>query len=488
MEDNVVIEELGEGGFTRRELVKRTAAAGVGLSALGGLTVEAASAKSGGLDVVRWVSPRGTLEVMDDYNLVVPIKLGYFRRLGIDAKLNGGQGANEMQLIAAKQLDMGYASPGVMTAAIDAGVPVISVWEQFYEQVLDFVLPGDSKITHPRQLKGKTISLFTIGWKPIVDPMLGEVGVDPKTVKYREFGPQWVQAVALKLVDAGLAWEGLRAQLQGMAGVFGSGFSLKFLVGREWGSKQPSNSYQVRRADLDDAKKRDIYTRFLAGVVQGFEFARVNPRAAAQITYEQYPGLQKLVAPQVALDSMLQLASIYHAGRRKPPNLYGWHPTDPWQQYLDFIFKSGQTKKHLTLDDVLTNDLVKGANAKADKARARRDGKAYKLNEAFKRTAVPKGTLLSRKKERRRPAPAGRLLPEGRRAWTTRSRGTRTRTTRTASTRRSRGSPTRATGTWSSRQCPAGRSTSTSTRRLPRCAAPLSGTASRRSASAGTRT
>ena len=130
---------------------------------------------------------------------------------------------------------MGYASPGVLTAAIDAGVPVISIWAQIPGQVFDFVLPANSKITHPRQLKGKTIAIHNAGWIPIVNPMLAEVGVDPKTVKYREFGPQWNQAVALKLVDAGLSWEGLRAQLNGMGAIFGSGFNFKFLIGYEVG-------------------------------------------------------------------------------------------------------------------------------------------------------------------------------------------------------------------------------------------------------------
>lgn len=394
MEEKVILEQFDENGFTRTELLKRAAVAGVGLSALGGLAAETASARSGALDTVRWVSPRATLEVMDDYNLLIPIKLGYFRRLGINAKLNAGPGAGEMQLIAANQMDMGYASPGVYTAALDAGVPVYSIWEQYPAQVFDFVLHADSKITHPRQLKGKTISLFTIGWKPIVDPMLAEVGVDPKTVKYREFGPQWNQAVALKLVDAGLSWEGLRAQLLGMAGVFGTGFTFKFLIGTQWGSKGPSNSYQVRKADLDDPKRRDIYTRFLAGVVMGFEFARVNPRAAAQITYEQYPGLQRLISPQIALDSFMQLASGYHTSRRLPPHLYGYHYPAAWTKYLNSIAKLGQTKRKFALDEAVTNDLVAPANAKADKARARRDAKAFRVNQSFKRTTIPKGLPL----------------------------------------------------------------------------------------------
>jgi NitT/TauT family transport system substrate-binding protein len=402
MEDSPFVKGSGQEGISRREVLKRGVVAGVGMTALAGLGVEAAGAqrvRAAGVrrsvaDTVRWVSPRATLDVMDDYNLLIPLKLGYFKSLGITAKLSPGDGSGNLAQIAANQLDMGYASPGVLTAAIDAGVPVTSVWSQIPGQVFDFVLPADSKITHPRQLKGKTIAIHNIGWKPIVDPMLAEVGVDPKSVKYKEFGGQWNQAVALKLADAGLSWEGLRAQLNGMGAIFGSGFSFKFLVGSKWGSKLPSNSYQVRTADLDDAAKRDIYTRFLAGSVMGFEFARVNPRAAAQLTYGEYPGLQKVISPQVALDSLLELAAGYHASRRLAPHLYGYHYPASWDKYLGFISKFGQTKTRLPLGDVMTNDLVKAANAKADKGRARRDAAKFKLNPSFKSTTVAKGTLL----------------------------------------------------------------------------------------------
>jgi NitT/TauT family transport system substrate-binding protein len=220
--------------------------------------------------------------------------------------------------------------------------------------------------------------------------MLAEVGVDPKTVKYREFGPQWVQAVSLGLADAGLAWEGLRAQIQGITG-FGLSGDLKFLVGSEWGSKGPSNSYQVRKADLDDPAKVDAYTRFLAGAVMGFEFARVNPRAAAQITYERYPSLQSAITPQVALVSMMQLGSGYGTSRRLPPHLYGYHYPAFWTRYLNAVAKLGQTKTKFAVADVLTNDLVAPANAKANKAQARADAKRFKLSAAFKRTVIPKG-------------------------------------------------------------------------------------------------
>ena len=370
MDETPFSEELGKEAFSRGGLLKRGAVAGIGMSALAGLSVETAGAsraRRSAVDTVRWVSPRGTLEVMDDYNLLVPTRMGYYKTLNINAKLNPGDFSGSLPLIAAGQYDMGYASPGVLTSSLDAGVPVLSIWEQYPAQVFDFVLSAKSKITSPRQLKGKTIAVSTIGWKSIADPMLAEVGVNPKTVKYREFGPQWVQAVSLGLADAGLAWEGLRAQLLGL-GYFGSGTGdLKFLIGSQWGSKGPSNSYQVRRDDLNDSHKVDTYTRFLAGSVMGFEFARANPRAAAQIVYEQYPGMQKVISPQVAVDSLMQLASGYDTSRRLPPHLYGYHSPAAWTRYLNIVAKLGQTKKHLSLADVLTNDLVKPANLKAER-------------------------------------------------------------------------------------------------------------------------
>ena len=395
MEDR--INEVLASETTRADFLKRAAAAGIGLSVLSGLEAASGLAADTATQTVRWISPRGTLDVMDDFDLWVPIKMGYFSKLGINAKLIGGPSTDALactKFVAQNQADMGYPSPGVLTSSVEASIPVISIWEQYPAQVFDFVLNGKSKITHPRQLRGKTIALFTDGWTSIVNPMLAEVGISPKSVKYRTFGPQWVQAVALGQADAGLVWEGLRAQLVGQSATFGSAFQLKFLVGSQWGSKGPSNTYVVRTSDMQDSAKKDLYTRLLQGSVMGSEFAKANPRAAAQITYGARPVLQKLISPQVALESMMQLASGYSVFHRRPPHLYGWHDPTSWNRYLDAIAKLGQTKSRLKINDVLTNELVRAANQKADVARARRDARAYKLNEFFRTTTVPKGYPL----------------------------------------------------------------------------------------------
>ena len=67
MDEEILVEELDQKGFTRRDLLKRTAGVGVGLSALGMFEVQSASGAAE-LTKVKWISPRGTLDVMDDFN------------------------------------------------------------------------------------------------------------------------------------------------------------------------------------------------------------------------------------------------------------------------------------------------------------------------------------------------------------------------------------------------------------------------------------
>ncbi len=402
--DDRTLELAFEGRIDRRQLLKRTAGAGIGLGAFGTLLAacggddddDAAATGAGtgtGAAVeratVRWISPRGSLDVMDDYNLWVPIEQGYFDELGLDVELIAGPGGNataSATFVAEDQADVGYPSPGVLTSSIDSGVPVKSAWEMISGQVFNFSLPEDSDITDVKQLAGKTMSVLTSGWKVIVDPILVEVGVDPESIRYVESGAQWNQVVSQGRADAGLAWEGLRAQLAGQ------GLKLKYLLGSDF-SEGPSNSYVVRAADLEDDNLKDVYARFFKGVVMGMTFAKENPQAAAQITYRKLPDLAATLEPQLALESMIELATAYGTTEREG-NGFGYHPEEAWENYIRNIAELGQIKKVLPLEDVITNEFVEPANRDADTDRARSDAEGFELDDDFAKTTVPSGTNI----------------------------------------------------------------------------------------------
>src|SRR5437762_605767 len=175
------IEEALARELTRADFIKRAAAAGVGLSLL---PVANAFAADTATQTVRWISPRGTLDVMDDFNLWVPIKMGYYSKLGVNVKMLAGPLGDALaatKFVAQNQADVGYPSPGILTASIDSGVPVKSIWDMISGQVFDFALPTNSTIKSVADLKGKKIALGSAGWSTIVDPILVGAGVDPKS-------------------------------------------------------------------------------------------------------------------------------------------------------------------------------------------------------------------------------------------------------------------------------------------------------------------
>lgn len=382
-----VVEELFEERLSRREAMERAAQITAGLSLGPMLIATSASAKAAPankVDLVRWISPRGTLDVMDDYELWVAANQGFFRHHNLQVQLIPGPISDALattKFVGQHKADMGYPSPGVLTSSIDGGIPVIGAFEMMDGQTFDFALPLNSPITSPKQLAGKTISLGSAGWSVIVDPILVEIGVNPKSVKYVNAGAQWSEVVAQGKVDAGLSWEGLRAQL------LGQGLKLKFLVGTTF-SKFPSNSYAIRKADLASAQMRSVYLRFFRAMVEGFEFTRANPRAAAQITYDARPALAKTLSPQLALDSMVQLGSLYGLSHRRGHG-WGWHDPAGWRSYLQTIHKLGQTKSLLTPSQVFTNQFVGPANSGARIGLAHRQAHNFKLNSQFGHTKVP---------------------------------------------------------------------------------------------------
>lgn len=329
-----------------------------------------------------WVSPRGTLEVMDDFNLWVPLEMGYFEDLGIDVELQPGplEALAVTRLIATNQADIGYPSPGVFLASLDAGMDLVMPWEMMVNQVFNFAVAPDSEIMNLADLEGKTIALGTEGWSVIVDPILVEAGVDPASVTYLNAGNQWARAVETGDADAALAWQGLAAQWASQ------GRDLRFVLGREF-SNQPSNGYAIRRADLEDEAKRDLWTRFFKGMAMGFEFARCNPRAAAQITYLQFPGLQEQMEPQLAMDSLLELAEVYY-GSYEMGEGYGWSDVDAWQNYIDTTKELGQIQNTYAAGDIVTNELIAAAND-FDAAAVCAEAQAYELNDTWQQVEAP---------------------------------------------------------------------------------------------------
>lgn len=385
-----VISDLTGGRTSRRQFVQRAAALGLSVPVLSVATSGLLSASAQAKNEVVWLSPRGTLEVLDDYPYWVAKKMGYFGDLKTQMLPAIIEATSSSKAVAEKKADMSYVSPGVFSLGVEAGIDLVSVWEMGAYDVFNIALQKGNPlgVKTLKDLEGKTVALGDAGWSGIVDPMIAQAGGDPGKVKYVAAGPTWGQTLQAGQADAALSWEGLRAQW--LAG----GLEFDYILGKDW-SKFPANSFQIRRSDFEDATLKDLYTNYLKGWAMGLEFGQQNPRAATQITMESEPiakALQDTFKDKgIAVESMWQLATVYRGDwASRDGGKWGWHSMESWQTFLDVIKKIGQLTKDIKAADIVKNDYTVGGNA-FDKAKVKADADAFALSAEFKAVAVPKG-------------------------------------------------------------------------------------------------
>ncbi len=386
-----LIVELTSSRTSRRQFMQRAAALGLTIPAVSMASrgILSATAQEG-RNTVKWLSPRGTLEVLDDYPYWVAVQYGYFGDLEVSIDPAILEATSSAKVVADGGGDMSYVSPGVFSLGVEAGIDLVSIWEMGAYDVFDIALPKGNPggITTLKDLEGKNVVVGDLGWSGIVDPMVAQAGGDPSKVKYQAAGSGWAQALAEGQADAALSWAGLRAQW--LAG----GLDFDYIIGKSW-SKFPANSFQIRRSDHEDASLTELYTTYLRGWAMGLEFGHQNPRAATQITMEAEPIAAALQATfpdkNIAVQSMWQLADIFRGDfPNRDGGKWGWHSMESWELFLKTITDIGQLTKDIKAEDIIFNDHVAGAN-EFDKAKVKADADAFVLSEEFAAVEVPAG-------------------------------------------------------------------------------------------------
>ena len=366
-------------GMSRRYFLQVTGAGAVTAAALGtsGLL---SKAQAEPYEKFTWISPRGTLEVLDDYPYWAAKKMGYFGDINTDMQPGPSDGTATVKFVDVGQADMGFPSPGVFSFAIENGMKLVSVFHMGARDTFSIAFRKGEGTKNLKHLEGKTMLLGSAAWQAIADPMLAAQGVDITKVNYVEAGwPTWGTALASGQGDCALSWEGLRAEW------IATGLEFDYWLGVQ-NSKLPANTFVVRAADLEDPDRKAFLEQYLRGWAMGLEFGYQNPRAAVEAVFEQFPAFANNTGPELGTTSILQQINVFRGDMDKREG-WGWHDMSSWQAFFDQIHKIGQIKQPVKAEDVCTNGLIKAAND-FDHAKVKADADAYQLSEPFAKLDV----------------------------------------------------------------------------------------------------
>ena len=108
-----------------------------------------------------WISPRGTIEVMDDYAIWVAKEMGYFGDLNVELELQPGPpgGTAVVQFVSVGQADMGFPAPGILGNSIENNMGLVSIFGTGYLDLFNIAFRKGEGMTDLKGLEGKQFFL-----------------------------------------------------------------------------------------------------------------------------------------------------------------------------------------------------------------------------------------------------------------------------------------------------------------------------------------
>lgn len=232
-------------------------------------------------------------------------KLGYYKDAGIDLTIEEGKGsATTAQLVATGQTDVGFADAPAAMQIRSKGAPVKIVAPILQTNGFAIISIEGSGISAPKDLLGKRLAVQPgTAQTTLLDAILLENKIDKTKLDIVNIDPAaLVGALLEKKVDAILAG----ADFQSVQ-MRDRGFKVNDIFYRDVGVPTVGLSIVVR----DDRLKEnaDLYRKFIAASLKGWDEARRNPDAASAAVIEQFPSATKdQILKQLKVDLMLLCA------------------------------------------------------------------------------------------------------------------------------------------------------------------------------------
>jgi NitT/TauT family transport system substrate-binding protein len=293
----------------------------------------------------------------------IPLTLGYWTAEGADIEVTSVEGSTAgLQQLAAGNIQFTTVGPEVAIMAREKGVKVKSFYVVNSVTIFRVVVPRDSAIQTPADLKGKTIgvSALTSGAVPVARAIVSAGGLNPdRDVKWLTVGVGAPAALAVKQksVDAMALWGDFQAGLENQGLQFRE-ISAPFM-------KDLLGQIVIARDDYL-AEHPDVAIAFARGLAKATVFGLANPEAAVRIHWKMYPQTK----PQGMEDARAMQESIHVFKARfetqrvdnRDDKRFGASSAAQWNRLKAIYKEQGLIQGTVDVNEAFTNSLIDEIN------------------------------------------------------------------------------------------------------------------------------
>ncbi len=257
----------------------------------------------------------------------VAMQKGYYRAQCIDLSLLPySANVSSDVLVSSGQAAVGISSTESIVADSAVGQPVVSIAAIVQHNTSALVTLASSGLNRPRDLDGKTYGGFGAPYESAVVSAMIRADGGKGTFQNVTLNTDTMQALETKQIDFAWVyqgWEVIQAQR--------AGFKLNILSVTKYGIPDYYTPNFITSPREMQQHSR-LLSQFMAATVQGYDYARKNAHAAAQILIDAAPK-GTFPDPGLVFASQDYLSAHYaDAGRT-----WGWQDAAAWHGYPGFM-------------------------------------------------------------------------------------------------------------------------------------------------------
>ncbi|SON53920.1 taurine-binding periplasmic protein [Hartmannibacter diazotrophicus] len=203
---------------------------------------------------------------------------GFFEEAGLDVKLiPGGQGIDQIQMVASGIAQIGMADASSAMAAIDKGAPLMIIAAEYQTSPQAMTCRKDSGITEPSMLKGKKLAIKQNA-QVVADFFLAKNNLSRSDMETTAIGTSDIAQIIAGKVDCMFTTFAFNEPYL----IEQAGVPVNVMPVGDWGMPSQNDVWVVTKDFLADPENKTLLAAYMTGEMKAWDFYIDNPEKAAE--------------------------------------------------------------------------------------------------------------------------------------------------------------------------------------------------------------